>query len=79
MNTKDIIELENNEYMIISKITFENNIYYYLVDVRKNNNIKYCKEENGELEEIIDKDFIQKLLPIFSDQIMNEMRNYFEN
>lgn len=66
MNIKDTVVLDdNNEYVIISKVTYEGKEYYYLVDINNHENIIFCYKDKDELIEIENKDTTEKLLPLF--------------
>jgi len=68
IDIRDILALDdNNEYVVVSKITYEDKIYYYLVDKNKNENIKFCYEKEDNLVELNDKVLVTKLLPLFLD------------
>jgi len=68
IDIRDILTLDdNNEYVVVSKITYEDKIYYYLVDKNKNENIKFCYEKEDNLVELNDKVLVTKLLPLFLD------------
>lgn len=66
---------DNNEYIVVSKINYENNTYYYLIDKRNSGNIKFCvenKNKNNSIIEVLDKNLIQFLLPLF----VNKAKDY---
>ena len=66
IDIKDTLFLDDeNQYIVISKISYENKIYYYLLDKNNSKNIKFCYEENNELIETDNKELIIKLLPLF--------------
>ena len=68
IDIRDILTLDdNNEYVVVSKISYEDKIYYYLVDKNKNENIKFCYEKEDNLVELNDKVLVTKLLPLFLD------------
>lgn len=76
INIKDTLILDdNNEYVVISKINYENKNYYYLLDRNNLKNVKFCYEDNNELVEIIDKNLITKLLPLFVKASQKEINN----
>ena len=68
IDIKDTIALsDNNEYVVVSKISYEDKIYYYLVDKNDNANLKFCYENGDSLVELNDKVLVTKLLPMFLD------------
>lgn len=77
IDIRDILTLDdNNEYVVVSKITYEDKIYYYLVDKNDNANLKFCYEKEDNLVELNDKVLVTKLLPLFleaSKDIINEL------
>ena len=68
IDIRDILTLDdNNEYVVVSKITYDNMVYYYLVDKNDNANLKFCYENGDSLVELNDKVLVTKLLPLFLD------------
>lgn len=68
IDIRDILTLnDNNEYVVVSKISYEDKIYYYLVDKNDNVNLKFCYENGDNLVELNDKVLVTKLLPLFLD------------
>ena len=66
INIKDSLVLDdNNEYVVVSKVTYENKNYYYLLDKNNHTNVLFCYEDNEELVEVTDKNLKTKLLPLF--------------
>lgn len=67
---KDIVTLsDKNKYQVISKINYDYQIYYYLVDINEISNIKFLYENNNKLTEIDDEELVNKLLPLFYNEI----------
>ena len=66
-------KLLDNEYVVISKVKHNNKDYYYLIDKNNNKNIKFCYGDNDELVEIVDKELITLLLPLFVNSISEEL------
>ena len=77
IDIKDILKLDdNNEYVVVGKVSFENKNYYYLIDMEDSENLMFCYEDNGDLVEVKDKELTAKLLPLFlekSNDIINEL------
>lgn len=72
IDIRDILTLDdNNEYVVVSKISYEDKIYYYLVDKNDNVNLKFCYENGDSLVELNDKVLVTKLLPLFLDAAKN--------
>lgn len=67
IDIKDTLTLDdNNEYVVVSKINYESKNYYYLLDRNNLENVKFCYYDNGDLVELVDKELITKLLPLFT-------------
>lgn len=67
---KDIVTLsDQNEYQVVSKIDYEYRIYYYLVDINEISNVKFLYENGDKLTEEEDPEIINKLLPLFYNEI----------
>lgn len=67
---KDIVTLsDKNEYQVVSKIDYEYRIYYYLVDINEISNVKFLYENGDKLTEVDDPELVNKLLPMFYNEI----------
>ena len=76
IDIRDILTLDdNNEYVVVSKISYEDKIYYYLVDKKDNSNLKFCYEKGDNLVELNDKVLVTKLLPLFLEAAKNVIYN----
>ena len=76
INIKDTLTLDDdNEYVVVSKITYENKNYYYLLDKNNTTNVMFCYEDNGDLVELNDKELTTKLLPLFLEVAKKEVNN----
>ena len=70
IDIKDTITLsDDNKYVVVSKAIMDNITYFYLIDINNYSNIKFCYQDKNELVEVEDKEFIQKLLPLFIKNI----------
>ena len=78
IDVRDIITLKDNKYMVISKVELEGKLYFYIANVEKNEDFKFCYLEDDYLVEINDSNLVQKLIPMFTDQAMNELNNYIK-
>ncbi len=66
MKIRDIVTLDNDEdYVVASKVTTQMNVFYYLTNLREPTDMIVCREDQGELEEIIDPRVVSKLIPLF--------------
>ncbi len=78
IDVRDIITLKDNKYMVISKVELEGKLYFYIANIEKNEDFKFCYLEDDYLVEINDSNLVQKLIPMFTDQAMNELNNYIK-
>ena len=78
IDVRDIITLKDNKYMVISKDELEGKLYFYIANIEKNEDFKFCYLEDDYLVEINDSNLVQKLIPMFTDQAMNELNNYIK-
>lgn len=78
IDVRDIITLKDDKYMVISKVELEGKLYFYIANVEKNEDFKFCYLEDDYLVEINDSNLVQKLIPMFTDQAMNELNNYIK-
>lgn len=70
MAIKDIVTLsDKNEYQVVSKVDYEYRIYYYLVDINEISNVKFLYENGDKLTEVDDPELVNKLLPMFYNEI----------
>lgn len=68
ININDKITLSNHKkYLVTSKITYEDKTYYYLLDMDTEKEIKVCYEniEKESMVEVMDKELLQILFPLF--------------
>ena len=66
MSIRDIVTLDNDEdYVVASKVTTPMNVFYYLTNLKEPTDMIVCREDQGELEEIIDPQVVAKLIPLF--------------
>ena len=74
---------DNNEYIVVSIITYNNDKYIYLADINNNSNIKFCMEkienEITKMIEIDDADLIGKLLPLFIKDTQDVVLDLIDN
>ena len=70
IDIKDIVTLsDQNEYQVVSIVDYEYRIYYYLVDINEISNAKFLYKNGDKLTEVEDKELVNKLLPMFYEQI----------
>lgn len=79
IDIKDTITLsDDNKYIVASKTKRNEKNYYYLVDINNNSNIKFCEEDNNELIEIDNQEIIQNLIPLFTNEIQDILKEILE-
>lgn len=77
INEKDIITLSNDiDYIVVKKINYNNLNYYYVADIKKPEDVKFLCEDNNELVEIEDKNYINTLVNIMLPEI--DLDNFLE-
>ena len=76
INIKDTLTLDdNNEYVVVSKISVDDKNYFYLIDKNDNSNVKFCYQDNDELVELNDKELVTRLLPLFVENAKEELED----
>ena len=76
INMKDTLTLDdNNEYVVVSKISVDDKNYFYLIDKNDNSNVKFCYQDNDELVELNDKELVTRLLPLFVENAKGELED----
>lgn len=66
INIRDTLVLDNqNEYVVVSKTNYNNIAYYYLIDINHPSNVKICYQDYGDLVDVVDRNLMQILMPIF--------------
>ena len=71
--------VDDNKYVVASKVNYENKFYYYLIDIKQNGNLKFCYEDGEDLVELSDKALVTKLLPLFLEATKSELNIDLEN
>ena len=76
INIKDTLTWDdNNEYVVVSKISVDDKNYFYLIDKNDNSNVKFCYQDNDELVELNDKELVTRLLPLFVENAKGELED----
>lgn len=74
IDIKDIITLDDGKsYVVVSKVSYEGKLYYYIIDKDNMKNIKFLYEDNNELVEFNNKELLTKLLPLFFNEVKDEL------
>ncbi len=76
LNIKDTITLNNDdEYVVVSKASYNNKIYYYLIEHNNISNVLLCYENGEELSKLTDKELIKKIMPLFIKATTIDLNN----
>lgn len=74
IDIKDVITLDDSKsYVVVSKVLYEGKTYYYIIDKGNMKNIKFLYEDNNELVEFNNKELLTKLLPLFFNEVKDEL------
>ena len=75
IDIQDVITLDDEqEYIVVSKTTYQEKTYYLLVDILHSKTM-LCYDDQDELVESKDKDFNTKLLPYLLKESLKSMKN----
>ncbi len=69
-----IVLSDNNKYIVVSTISYMLNDYVYLICENDYKNIKICKYKSNKLEEILDKNLLEKLVIEFNNKLTFEIK-----
>ena len=65
-----IVTLNDNiEYFILSEAVYNNNKYFYMTSLEDKSKVMICREDNGKLVAINDKETIANLVLLFDKDI----------
>lgn len=72
----DIVTLENDEeYLVASSCEYQSEIYIYLVNMKNSADCILAIVKNDELEQVIDVDVFNKVIPLILDNANEEILN----
>lgn len=59
---RDILTIEDKEYVVASKMVYKGERYIYLVNMSDNSDVRFCLEKEGRIFEIFDQEVVDALL-----------------
>lgn len=59
---RDILTIEDKEYVVACKMVHEGEKYIYLVNIADNVDVRFCLYEDGRIFEVFDEELIDALL-----------------
>lgn len=59
---RDILTIEDKEYVVASKMVYKGERYIYLVNMADNSDVRFCLEKEGRIFEIFDQEVVDALL-----------------
>lgn len=59
---RDILTIEDKEYVVASKMVYKGERYIYLVNMADNSDVRFCLEKEGRIFEIFDQEVVDELL-----------------
>ena len=66
-----VIKLDNNnEYVVVSTVSYEKNNYVYVININDNKDFMFCKHDGDDLSKVIDSALVEKLLILFAEQVV---------
>lgn len=67
-----VIKLDNNnEYVVVSIVTYEDSSYVYVMNLKDNKDFMFCRYDGDNLNEVKDGILMEKLLLLFTDELIN--------
>lgn len=66
----DVINYENEEFIIIKEIEHENRHYVYTISDINENKIRFFLDNNGDYEPVIDPEVFGKLILLVTQEII---------
>lgn len=69
MKDNSVIQVNNNEYTVVSIIKVEKDKFAYLINIDNYNDIMFAKIKKNEIEVIEDKNILKKLIKLFNLKI----------
>lgn len=62
IDEKDILTIDNKEYVVVKKLYYNNLNHYYLTNINSITDFKFCFEQDGRFFEEYDKEKINDLM-----------------
>ena len=68
---RDILTIEDNEYVVSSKMYYQGEKYIYLVNMHDNEDVRFCLYKDGRIFEVFDEVLIDALLEQITKNLTN--------
>lgn len=59
---RDILTIENKEYVVASKMLHEGEKYIYLVNIEDNADVRFCLMKDGRIFEVFNPEVVDALI-----------------
>ena len=59
---RDILTIEDKEYVVASKMVYKGERYIYLVNMVDNADVRFCLEKDGRIFEVFDQEIVDALI-----------------
>lgn len=69
----EIVEIENEEYVIVSAMSLKEHLYYFLRTVKAPIKALVLRKDNDNFTIVNDKDEVTEVLSIFAEPVSSEM------
>lgn len=69
----EIVEIENEEYVIVSVMSLKGNLYYFLRTIKAPIKALVLRKDNDNFTIVTDKDEVTEVLSIFAEPVSGEM------
>jgi len=66
---RDILTIEDKEYVVASKMLYKGEKYIYLVNMADNADVRFCLEKDGRIFETFDPETVDALIVQISENI----------
>ena len=68
---RDILTINNKEYVVCSKMFYQGEKYIYLVNLSDNTDIKFCLIKEDKIFEVFNEEVIKALIIQINDNLTN--------
>lgn len=69
MKIKDVIQIEDNYYVVVSILDYFGIKYAYLINEKNFNDILFAEVHGTKLEKVEDKELLKELIKLFNKEI----------
>lgn len=66
---RDILTIEDKEYVVSSKMLYKGEKYIYLVNLKDNTDVRFCLYKDGRIFETFDQETVDALLIQIAENI----------